>query len=154
MTNLFYFHYILLLGHSSRNSCLVSTILGDTTLVSLPCSKQFIFKRKLTGKGHSTISMSTAHDIPATELIIHHTQVFLSYHDKFVLSRVSSTYIAYASLRYEATHVPRNLLRAQLSIYKNTNIKLLFTIDISVQLLICRKLAISLSHVGDSLIKR
>ena len=58
--------------------------------------------------------MSTAHDIPATELIIHHTCAFLSYHDKLLLSRVSPTYIAYASLGYEATHVPRNLLRARL----------------------------------------
>ena len=70
--------------------------------------------RKLTCKGHSTIFVSTAHDIPATELIIHHTWDFLFYHDKLVLSCVSPTYIAYASLRYEATHVPRNLLRARL----------------------------------------
>ena len=81
----------------------------------VPCSKPSFSRLKLSGKGHVTISVSTARDITATELIIYHTWDFFSFQDRVTLSRLSPTYIAYASLHYDATHETPSTLRSKLN---------------------------------------
>ena len=81
----------------------------------LPCSKPFFSRRNLSGKGHAIISVSTARDITATELIIYHTWDFFSFQDRVTLSRLSPTYIAHASLYYDATHETPSTLRSKLN---------------------------------------
>ena len=65
-----------------------------------------VLARRLRGKGHALAGLSTAHDIPLGELILHHTWDFLFLVDRSSVISASPAMLAYAKLRWFASTRP------------------------------------------------
>ena len=89
-------------------SCFVMRVAFPPWLSSRDSLPRFpgVLDRRLRGKGRAFASLSTAHDCPSGELIIHHSWTFLSLADRLHVTSASPSLLAYAKLRWFATTRP------------------------------------------------
>ena len=78
-----------------------------------PCEPTRKYKRRMRGFGHAKMGLSTSHDRPGYEIIVHHLWEFIANDDRANLVQSDNIFSEYAQLRLSAYQNRHAILQLQ-----------------------------------------